>query len=237
MNPRICILLNSLEEFSFQEELHRYLPADRYEVTIAESFPVEPLTYQLIVPWSYRKIIKQAEQSGNVVVLHSSNLPEGRGWAPIYNAFIEQKSEYFISGILAGNEVDKGDIIVKARFTIEAGYTAPFIRMVDEELSLLLVAKILEHFSDGNLVGTKQVGKGSYRNRRYPTDNKIDISDSIENLLPHLRGVEQKNPAFFFYNGVKYLIEVRPESLPKKPARVIIEYPSLNKHEIWEGWA
>ena len=237
MNPRICFLLNSLEEFCFQEQLNLYLPRDKFDVTITETFPDDPLKYQLIVPWNYRKIIKQAEEFGNIVVMHSSNLPEGRGWAPVYYSFIEKKSEYYISGILAANEVDTGDIIVQARFPIKDEYTAPFIRVLDEELSLLLVAKILEHWPEGNLVGRKQVGNGSYRNRRYPINNQINIKDSIEKLLPHLRGVEQKSPAFFIYNDVKYFINVLLEISPNKPEKVIIEYPSLNKVEIWEGWA
>lgn len=237
MNPRVCILLNSFDEFDFEEALHRYLPADKFEITIAETFPVNPSTYQLIVPWSYRKIIKQAEDAGNVVVMHSSDLPEGRGWAPVYYAFSEQKSEYVISGIFAANEVDTGDVIVRARFQMSAEYTAPFIRAVDEELSLLLIAGILEHWPEGNPKGVRQIGLGSYRSRRSPRDNEVDIDKPLENLLPHLRGVESKNPAFFFYNEVKYLIEIRPESAPNKPEQVIIEYPALNEVEIWRGWA
>lgn len=236
MNRRVCILLNSLDEFDFEEVLHRYLPADKFEVTITDTFPDDHFKYRLIVPWSYRKIIKQAEQAGNVVVMHSSALPEGRGWAPIYNAFSEQKAEYVISGIFAANEVDTGDVIVRARFPIAAGYTAPFIRTIDEELSLLLIAGILKEWPEGNPVGVKQSGAGSYRARRYSSDSEIDISKSLVKLLPHLRGVEPESPAFFFYDDVKYLIEIRPESSPDKPRQVTIEYPALNKVEIWEGW-
>ena len=237
MKPHIYILLNNLNEFGFEELLDFYLPADRFDVTISETFPDNPFIYQLIVPWNYRKIITQAEQAGNVVVMHASNLPEGRGWAPIYHTFYEQKSEYILSGIFAVSEVDTGNVIVRARFPIEAGYTAPFLRIVDEELSLLLISKILEHWPEGNPTGIKQVGQSSYRDRRYPKDNQIDITDSLEKLIPHLRGVESKNPAFFIYNNVKYLIKIQPESFPSKPKEVIIEYPDLNKSEIWRGWA
>lgn len=236
MKHRVCILLNRLNEFVFEEAVHRYLPADRFEVTITEAFPGDPSKFQLIFPWNYRKIIEQAAQAGNVVVMHSSDLPEGRGWAPIYHVFSEQKSEYVISGVFAADEVDTGDVIVRARFPIEAGYTSSFIRMLDNELSVILVAKILEHWPEGNPVGVKQVGLESYRPRRYPADNEIDLSLPLVELLPHLRGVESDSPAFFFYKNVKYLIEVRPEFEPNKPRQVTIEYPALNKVEIWRGW-
>lgn len=236
MNPHVCILLNSLNEFDFEDTVHRYLPSDRFELTITETFPDEPSKYQIIVPWNYRKIIRNAAQAGNVVVMHSSDLPEGRGWAPVYHAFSEQQSEYVISGIFAANEVDTGNIIVRARFPIEAGHTASFIRTLDKELSVVLVAKILEHWPEGNPAGVKQVGLGSYRPRRYPADNEIDLSRPLIELLPHLRGVEPASPAFFLYKNVKYLIEIRPESAPNRPRQVTIEYPALNKVEIWEGW-
>lgn len=235
MNSRICILLNKLEEFDFEVQLNRYLPREKFDVEIAEVFPERPLDYRLIVLWSYRKIIKQAERAGNVVVMHSSNLPEGRGWAPIYFAFREQKPEYVISGIFAADEVDTGDVIVRARLPIEAGYTAPFIREVDKEISLMLIAKILEKWPSGSIKAIQQSGVGSYRARRSPQDNEVDMKKTVEDLLPHLRGVEPNNPAFFFFNGLKYLIQVRPELEPVFPKQVTIEYPGLNEIEIWEG--
>lgn len=235
--PCVCILLNRLDEFDFEDALHRHLPVDRFEVTIAEAFPDDPSKFQLIVPWNYRKIIRNAAQVGNVIVMHAAELPQGRGWAPIYYTFIEQKKEYVISGILAANEVDTGSIIVRARFPMEAGFTASFIRMIDEELSLLLIARILKQWPEGNPAGVKQSGTGSYHARRYPRDSEVDISKPLETLIPHLRGVESKSPAFFFYNNVKYLIEIRPEAAPSKPEQVTIEYPAINKVEIWGEWA
>jgi hypothetical protein len=55
----------------------------------------------------------------------------------------------------------------------------------------------------------------------------------LGNLLPHLRGVEVNNPAFFIFNGIKYLIEVRPEVEPTFPKEVTIVYPGLNEKESW----
>jgi methionyl-tRNA formyltransferase len=236
MKPRVCIVLNHLEEFDFEDTLRRYLPSDGFEVTATDSFPEDPSHYQLVIPWCYRKVIKRAASAGNVVIMHSSDLPNGRGWAPIYHAFGEQKAEYVISGIFAADEVDTGDVIVRARFAIEEGYTAPFIRALDKELSAVLIGKILEHWPVGPPEGVKQVGAGTFHPRRYPADNEVDLSASLSELLPHLRGVESGSPAFFQYKNVKYLIEVRPEAVPSKPTQVTIEYPALNKVELWRGW-
>lgn len=236
MKPRVCILLNSFDEFDFKEAMNRRLPADLFEVTIAESFPEEASDYRLIIPWSYRKVIEGATRIGNVVVMHSSDLPEGRGWAPIYHAFKERKPEYVISGIFAADEVDTGDVIIRARFAIEAGYTAPFVRVIDKELSLVLIRKILDQWPAGAPIGVRQTGLGTYRPRRRPADNEIDPSARLIDLLPHLRGVESTGPAFFFHEGAKYLVEVRPDARPRNPDPVTIEYPALNKAETWREW-
>lgn len=236
MKPRLCILLNRLVEFDFEAAVHRYLPADLFEVVIAEAFPENPSDYALIVPWCYRKVIKGAMRIGNVVVMHSSDLPEGRGWAPIYYAFSERKTEYVISGIFAADEVDTGDVIIRARFAIKADYTAPFIRALDNEISLMLIRKILDQWPDSSPVGMRQAGFSTFRPRRHPADNEIELGARLIDLLPHLRGVESGGPAFFLHEGVKYLIEIRPDARPRKPDWVTIEYPALNKVETWRGW-
>jgi methionyl-tRNA formyltransferase len=236
MRPRICLLVNSSSEVKFLDLLAHYLPEDRYAVSIAESFPPNPAAFNLIIPWNYRKIIKNAEEAGNVVVVHSSNLPEGRGWAPIYNVFREEKSEYVVSLIYAVDEVDAGDIIMQAHFPILPDYTAEFVRKLDDELSLLMIAKILGIWPDRKPLASKQVGNPTYRQRRYPKDNEIDLNMSVLHLLPHLKGVESSNPSFFSFEGVKYILEVRPAVPPIKPEQVVLEFPALGKREVWKDW-
>ena len=236
MKPRICILLNSIDDFDFNELLKHYLPAEKFEVAIAEHFPDNPLAYALIVPWSYKKVIKNAEQAGNVVVIHSSDLPDGKGWAPIYHAFSEQKNEYVMSAIYAVDEVDAGDIIAQVRFNIVPEYTAGFIKCLDNELSLLVINKILEQWSNQKPLAVRQIGQESYRKRRYPSDNEVDLSQPLQCSLSHLRGVEADSPAFFYFENIKYLIEVRPEKVPCNPKDVTITFPALSKTELWCDW-
>ena len=236
MKPRILILVNQLEEFDFEKELNYYLPPDRFDVSIAGSFPGDAAKFDLIFPFNYRKIIKGASLAGNIIVMHASELPEGRGWAPIYYTFSKNKNEYVVSGIFAAEDFDSGDIIIRARIKIAPGYTAHFIRAIDKEIFLLLIAKIFEQWPKGNPVGIKQMGFPSYYPRRHPKDNEIDINKPLINLIPHLRGTEPQHPAFFFYEGEKYLIGITPESVPKKPCQVTIEYPNINKIEIGEVW-
>ena len=236
MKPRTLILVNRLEEFDFENKLNHYLPPDRFDVAVADSFPEDATKFDLIFPFNYRKIIKGASLAGNVIVMHASELPEGRGWAPIYYAFSKNKNEYVVSGIFAAEDFDSGDIIIRARIKIAPGYTARFIRAIDKEIFLLLIAKIFEQWPKGKPTGIKQTGSPSCHPRRYPKDNEIDIKKPLIDLISHLRGTEPQHPAFFFYEGEKYLIEITPELVPKKPCQVTIEYPSINRIKIEEVW-
>jgi methionyl-tRNA formyltransferase len=223
-------------DYDFGMLLNHYLPNNKFDVVITESMPDDPLNYYLIAPFNYRKIIKTAASIGNIIVFHASELPDGRGWAPLYYTFSSQKNEYILTGILADDEVDTGDIIIRCRFAIKLEYTASFLRKLDQELSLLLISKILTMWPNQKPNGIKQVGTGISNARRYPNDNEVDIDRPLRELIPHLRGVEPQHPAFFHMNGVKYLIEIKPESTPKKPNHVTIEYPARKKFELWNDW-
>ena len=234
---RVCLLCNTLGGSDVPCDVARYLPPDRFDVQIADRFPENPQEFVMIVPWNYCQVIVEAETAGNVVVFHASDLPDDRGWAPIYHAFADSKCDYVLCGILAAHKVDTGDILIRARLPIQPGYTAPFLRQVDSALSLLLIERLLSRWPDGRMFGLPQQGMASYHSRRTPADSGINPSETILALMPHLRGVEPTHPAFFDYEGVRYCIEIAPMLPPALPAKVTIEYPALGVCEEWTGWA
>jgi len=160
----------------------------------------------------------------NVIIFHGSNLPLGKGWAPIYYTLVENLPNYTITGILPADKVDSGDIVVRAKFSIKDNYTAENIREFDNEISILLIKKILERFSNNHLKGKKQTGPESYYQRRYPKDNEIKINSKISEIFNHLRACESSHPAFFYYNKTKYLIYIEGEEKPTFPDDLELEF-------------
>lgn len=215
-----CLLfvLNDLSEFDFAHLLDKHLSSWRTEV--ATEMPADCSAYKLIVLWSYRKIIKNIPEPNNVVVFHSSDLPERKGWAPIYYTIAEDSPYYVISGILAAPQVDAGDIVLKARFSMLPNYTATALRCFDHEASIIGARKILERFRDRPIVGVPQRGPSTYRQRRSPEDNRIDVNRRFGELVPHLRACEPLAPAFFEYRGSKYTITIAPKDPPRFPADI-----------------
>jgi methionyl-tRNA formyltransferase len=211
----IFFLVNSLAEFNFFDLIKKYI--DDVKITVGETLPHHTDAYDLIVLWSYQKIIPNIHLKKNIILFHSTNLPEGKGWAPIYYTISGGKEFYVISGIFAGEGVDNGDIIVRARFRMKDNYTADIIRQWDHEISILLIGEILKKFQNRTIEGTKQTGAESYYPRRRSEDNRVDPSSRLLDIIGHLRGCEKNHPAFFYYNETKYYVHIYPDTKPEFP--------------------
>ncbi|MBH3330043.1 hypothetical protein I5L56_10450 [Pseudomonas oryzihabitans] len=235
MKPRICLLLNDLAEAPAATLLERLLPSSRVVVDLAVHYPAEPERYTAIVPFNYRRLLP-AETLDRVLVFHASALPQGRGWAPIYYSIVENQPCYVVTGFRAAAAADTGDLIVQASFPLRPEYTAAYLRQVDEPLFLQVLGRLLERWPTGDFPAIPQSGEGTFRERRRPADNEIDPTRPFADWIPHLRAVEAAHPAFFFYRGVKYLVEVRPEIPPAFPPPLRLEYCASGEIEWLEDW-
>lgn len=218
----VAFVVNDLEEFDFAPLLKRHLGGAR--VSVLDYFPETPEQFDLVVLWSYRTIVRHPNRSDNVIIFHSSNLPEGRGWAPIYNTLARNMPTYIVTGIKLAEPVDSGDVVVRARFPMLPAYTASALRRFDHELSILLAARVLDRFEGRPLHGRPQSGEGSYYPRRRPEENEIDVRRTFVDLIPHLRACESDHPAYFFHEGEKYLIDIRPARPAEFPEAVEIVF-------------
>lgn len=219
---RLFFVLNTLSEFDFNDLLEKHLPG--IHVDVGTQLPATPIDYRLIVLWSYRKVVAAPAGSNNVVLFHSSDLPKGRGWAPIYHAIAGHDDYFVVSGIFAAPEVDTGDVIVKARFKILPNYTATDLRRFDRELSLMLVRKILSRFEGREIVGIAQSGKPTNRPRRTPEDCRIDLDRPFREVVDHLRACEPRSPAFFDSAGCRYVVSIAPVDVADFPQDIQVVF-------------
>lgn len=219
---KIFFLLNKLEEFNFQQHLNKYL--SDVNVTVGESLPADTNYYDLIILWNYRKILKNISDKKNIILFHSTNLPHGRGWAPIYYALTKGLEYHTISGIFAVDEVDSGNIIVQVKFRIKDNYTAEVLREFDNEICIMLIKKIFEVFNGKEIKGKKQEGSGSVNPRRKLEDNRINLDVKFRDIINHLRACEKNHPAFFVYNNTRYNVIIEPEIKPTFPDDLVIRF-------------
>ncbi len=215
---RVAFVVNSVTEFGAWRLLTEYLPGVSWYV--CEHLPPADVGPDVVVLWSYRKFIPEAAQRNNVILFHSSDLPEGRGWAPIYRAIADGLERYTISAIRAADPVDSGDILARASFAMRPEYTAERLRDWDEEVCIRMLAQMLPRWP---ITGQKQREGETFYPRRWPEDNMVRLSERLGDLVPHLRACERRHPAFFEYQGVKYRITVEPETIAEFPADLRIE--------------
>jgi methionyl-tRNA formyltransferase len=212
MAEKIIFIVNNLEEFQSKTYIKKYL--SNVDYTIRTSFPKDTSKYHLVILWNYRKIIKNIVDKNKIILFHSSDLPKGKGWAPIYHAIYNEDKYYTISGIFAANKVDSGDIIIQAKFRIRPNYTAEYLRKLDDEISIMMIKKILKKFKNKKIEGKKQKGKSTYYKRRKLEDNEL----KGKKIINHLRACEKHHPAFFYYKKEKFIVTIHPEKPPTFPS-------------------
>lgn len=224
MMGAVHFVIESDQAFFPRHLVDKYLI--RYMVSVSSELPRHPERYRLIVLWNLRKVVTNLPGTANIVVFHSSDLPKGRGWAPIYHALASGEREHVITGMLAGTKVDAGDVIAKARFTILPSYTADNLRPIDEEVCVMMAAEILERFESRQIEATPQSGEPTYNKRRMPSDSQVDPGRTLIDLVPHIRACSSAYPAYFDWNGCRYHISLEPRETPAFPTDLKIEFPS-----------
>jgi len=155
-------------------------------------------------------IISDAEREKYkaTLVLHASDLPKGRGWSPHIWSILSGINQITVSLLEATEPVDSGAIWLKTTFDLEGHELLEEINTKLFAAELHLMTQAVEQF--GNIKPIQQVGEpGEYLRKRNPADSRIDPTKSILDQFNLLRVADQQRyPAFFEYQGVKYLIKI-----------------------------
>lgn len=141
------------------------------------------------------------------LVLHASDLPQGRGWSPHIWQIIEGAEVITLSLLEAEDKVDSGRIWRKMRLPI------PKHALWDEINDSLFSAEIeliefaVQEFSSVNPVEQDASIEPTYYPRRSPAESKIDPKQSIASQFDKIRVCDpHRFPAFFELHGNKYKI-------------------------------
>jgi methionyl-tRNA formyltransferase len=159
--------------------------------------------YDKIIPVEYFDIPKIG-----IFVLHSSDLPKGRGWAPIYNSIANKEEKYVISLIKISESPDCGNIFLKLNLNKPKLITNNNLRNVDEIASEVLVNHFIGLCLSGNVnrntTGYKQDNtNATYYKKRTPEDNVVDKDKSISSAIYKILSTNENYPSFVEIDGVK----------------------------------
>ncbi|MDX9713882.1 MAG: formyltransferase family protein [Dissulfurispiraceae bacterium] len=142
------------------------------------------------------------------LVIHASNLPEGRGWSPHIWQIVMGKNTITVTLLEAEDKLDRGAIWSQRELTLEGH------ELYDEINNNLFTLEIeLMDFAIANfytIVPKPQSDKEStYFTKRTPNDSRIDPEKTILEQFDLLRVADPARfPAFFDLRGYRYLIKI-----------------------------
>ena len=141
------------------------------------------------------------------LIIHESNLPKGKGFAPVQWQILKNKKNIPVCLIEAENKVDSGKIFEKIFFKLDGTELYDEIRKKQAKATFSIIKRFLKKFP--KIFSKKQIGKSTFYRRRYPKDNLLNINKSIKENFNLLRiGNNELFPSHFHYRSIKYIIKI-----------------------------
>jgi methionyl-tRNA formyltransferase len=165
--------------------------------------------FDLVFVLGYTKVLKGEILSSNklLLVVHESDLPKGRGFAPVQWQVLKGKADITVCLLEISDEVDTGNIFSKMILSLDGSELYSEIRKKQAMITFELIARFLERYP--NLNAETQQGKPTFYRRRNPSDSQLDLDKTIRDQFNLLRICNNKDwPAFFELDGVRYTIKI-----------------------------
>lgn len=149
--------------------------------------------------------LEDREKFKKTLVLHASDLPDGRGWSPHIWAILSGAEKIVVSLLEAEQQVDTGAIWGKRGFCLDGTelYDEINDKLFEAELSLMTYAT--RNFLTIDPVPQLAVNGIHYR-RRTCKDSELNVDKTIAEQFDLMRVADpSRYPAFFEFRGRKYI--------------------------------
>lgn len=151
------------------------------------------------------------ERFKHVLVVHASDLPEGRGWSPQAWSVLRGDDHLTVSLLEAADPFDTGRIWHKARVDIEASDLFGDIHDRLFQCTTELMDWALANAAQ--VEPREQEGDPTYWPKREPADSRLDPDKSISEQFDLIRIADpDRFPAFFDLRGQRYLVRLEKAS-------------------------
>ena len=212
MNIKVAFLFDKQNDwiFSFFKDFN----FERNNFSFYKFFETDKLIdFDIVFLLGYTKILSNEFLKKNklTLVIHESDLPNGKGFSPLQWQIIQGKSEIIFSLIKASEKVDSGDIFLQSKVIFDGTELYEEIRKKQAEATKSLIIKFLNDYPYNK--SKKQEGSGYFFLRRTKADGELNISKTLEENFNLLRiGNNDLWPSFFYFRGVKYVIKIYKEN-------------------------
>ncbi|MDC1160497.1 hypothetical protein OAT10_01950 [Luminiphilus sp.] len=156
---------------------------------------------------SCTEIVGRAERTKfrTTLVLHASDLPEGRGWSPHVWQLLSGAEHVTLSLLEAEDQVDSGRIWAKRKIAVPKDALWNEINDLLFQAEIDLIDMAVENFDAIQPQPQSDSVSASYYPRRTPRDSKLDPHQTIAQQFNKIRICDPNRfPAFFELYGKKY---------------------------------
>ena len=170
----------------------------------------EVCNFDIVFVLGYTKILKDEILKLNnlVLVVHESDLPRGKGFAPVQWQILKGVNKVTICLLEATDQVDSGDIYEKCTLTLDGTELYDEIRSKQAGATFELITRFLRKYPDCS--PSSQVGEASSYSKRTPKDSQLDVDKTIREQFQLLRICNNEVwPAFFELNGITYTLRIQ----------------------------
>lgn len=200
--------------YPYSEKLYSILKQQNNNSIIIENELLSEHSGNIAFYLSYPKILTsgQLKQFNHNIIVHASKLPQGKGWSPTSWQILEEKNIIPISLFEANEKIDNGNIYLEDHIELNGTELITAWRKILAEKILEMCLTFLSNYPQCLSDYRQPAGKESFYPKRTPKDSQLDITKTISEQFNLLRIVDNDNyPAFFIYNGKKYIIKIYEE--------------------------
>jgi methionyl-tRNA formyltransferase len=190
--------------------LLKKLPKKKYKHSFFKDY-VKISNFEIVFVLGFTKILSESFIKKNriVLIIHESNLPKFKGFAPVQWQILRNKRNITNSLVMLGNKekVDSGKIILQNKILLKGHELYEEIRKKQFDSTYKLIRKFLHIYP--NFTIRRQKGKSTFFRKRNSEDSKISINKNIKSQFNLLR-ISNNNgwPAFFLYKKNKYILKI-----------------------------
>ena len=136
--------------------------------------------YDVLFILSYHKIIDELYLCKNKhnIVVHASDLPKGKGWAPMFWQILEGKKTITFSMFEASIDADNGDIYMKKDLILTGYELNKELREKQAKHTIDMCVEFLDNYAKYK-IPKKQTGSETFYKKRTSKDSELNINKTI----------------------------------------------------------
>jgi methionyl-tRNA formyltransferase len=150
------------------------------------------------------------QQYNHTLVVHESDLPNGRGWSPMSWQILEAKDHIPVTLLEAIDKVDACSIYLQEWINLEGTELSPKWRKLQAEATKRLCHAFISSYPSILDKAQAQIGEPTFYSRRCAEDSRLDSEKTFSEQFNLLRIIDNEQyPAFFEINEEKFILRIR----------------------------